>query len=48
MKVQELIDELQGIADKEANVYIRIGGLPLLDVGTITIDNDIVILSDYE
>ncbi len=49
MTVQELINELQGIADKEASVYMQIGGLPLMDVGTITIDYDnTVILSDYE
>lgn len=49
MTVQELIDELIKVTDKSEPVFIRVGGLPFLDVGSVTIDTDgSVILSDYE
>ncbi len=49
MNVQELIDTLSDIKDKSSEVYMRIGGLPLMEVGMITIEYDsTVILSDYE
>lgn len=48
MTVQELIDKLKTVDDKSASVYMRIGGLPLVDVTAFEIDTlgDIILFED--
>ena len=38
MTTQELIELLSKITDKSTNVYMRIGGLPLVEVTDMEVD----------
>ncbi|AMR34163.1 hypothetical protein A0256_23280 [Mucilaginibacter sp. PAMC 26640] len=50
MTVQELIDELQDCNHLNATIYMRIGGLPLVNVDKIEIDKSgyVILYEDNE